>query len=364
MINFIPLEYYYSLYINLMLFLVLFTIFHALLLNLDDTKNVKYLSFTGNLIFLFLVVYIGLRPISGMYFVDMATYARHYYNYAYGAPILSSHDLGFHAFMKFCSGWMPIHLFFLVCAFLYIYPMYYISKRFFGKYWFYSFLMFVVSFSFWTYGVNGIRNGIATSIFLLAFSVKDKKILMALLMLLACSFHKTLMLPTLAYIATFFYNNPKTYLKIWLIAIPLSLFLGFVWISLFTKLGFGDDRLGGYLTGEKDAKFENVGFRWDFLIYSSSAVFAGWYFIFKKKFTDQNYYRLFNIYLICNAFWILVIRANFSNRFAYISWFMMSIIVVYPYLKSRFFEKQNLALSKVIFLYFAFTYLMSYVYYA
>ena len=39
------------------------------------------------------------------------------------------------------------------------------------------------------------------------------------------------------------------------------------------------------------------------------------------------------IYLTANAFWILVIRSSFSNRFAYLSWFLMAIIIFYPFFK-------------------------------
>ncbi|PIA77537.1 hypothetical protein BFR04_08850 [Gaetbulibacter sp. 4G1] len=363
MIEFIPLEYYYIFYINLSLALVLFTILHTLILKINDLKNIRYINIVGYLLLFFLIIYIGLRPISGHYFVDMATYARHFHRYANGLPILSNHDLGFHLFMKLCANIMPINIFFLVCALLYIYPMYYISKKFFREKWFYSFLLFVVSFSFWTYGVNGLRNGIATSFFLMAITFSNNKKVMIFWIVLACMFHKTLILPTLAYVITLIHNNPKTYLKIWILAIPLSLFLGGIWIALFSNLGFADDRLGGYLTGELDAAISQTGFRWDFLIYSGSAVFAGWYYIFKKNYHDVYYDRLFNIYLIANAFWILVIRANFSNRFAYISWFMMGIIVIYPCLRQQLFKNQNLVVNKIIFVYFAFTYLMYYIYY-
>ena len=123
-------------------------------------------------------------------------------------------------------------------------------------------------------------------------------------------------------------------------------------------LGF-NDRAAGYLTDEADDQFSRIGFRWDFLLYSATAVYAGWYFIFHKKFEDKFYRQLFNTYLIANGFWILVIRASFSNRFAYLSWFIMGVIIVYPFLKMQFFNKQNKVLGNVIFLYFAFTYILT-----
>ena len=108
-------------------------------------------------------------------------------------------------------------------------------------------------------------------------------------------------------VLTLFYNEPKTYLKAWVLAIPLSLFLGSILITIFTSLGFGDDRLAGYLSGnssELDSAIK-TGFRWDFLFYSAFPVFAGWYFIIKKGFQDHFYNQVLNTYLICNTFWIL-----------------------------------------------------------
>jgi hypothetical protein len=221
----------------------------------------------------------------------------------------------------------------------------------------------VVSLSFYTYAVNGIRNGVALSLFLWGLSYRDKKVLMGLFFLIATLFHKTALLPIIAYIVTYFYNNSKVLFKVWLLCIPLSMALGAIFISIFTSIGFGDDRLAGYLTSQSEAgTFASAGFRWDFLFHSAFAVFAGWYFVFKKNFKDTFYAQLLNTYLICNAFWILVIKANYSNRFAYLSWFMMALIIIYPLLKQTFFKYQHVIIGKIIFLYFGFTYLMYWYY--
>ena len=179
---------------------------------------------------------------------------------------------------------------------------------------------------------------------------------MAISFLLAILVHKTLLLPVLAYTATLLFNNPKHYLKFWIACIPLSLVLGGLFTSTFTALGFGDERLNAYLSGGGNS------FRFDFLLYSASAVVTGWYFIYKKQFKDKVYNHLFNAYLATNAFWILVIRANFSNRFAYLSWFMMGVVIIYPFLKHPINNK-HIKIGKVIFFYFAFTYFMMELYY-
>ncbi|WP_282148196.1 EpsG family protein [Algibacter lectus] len=361
MIEFIPLKYYYDIFTYTCLVIVLITFLHSFILDMHATKNIAYIKTIGLIILVLIVLYIGLRPVSGRYFTDMRTYARHFNHYKNGGIILIDKDIFFHLFMKTCASIMSVNNFFLVCATLYIYPMYKVSKAFFKEFWFYCFLMFIVSFSFWAYGVNGIRNGIATSFFLWGISYQNNKIKMISLFVLAVLFHKSMLLVILAYSATVIYNNPKTFLSFWLATIPLSIALGGVWISLFTSLGFADDRLSGYLSGESAG---GGGFRYDFLFYSAFPVFAGWYFIFKRKFDDKVYKQLFNTYLITNGFWILVIRANFSNRFAYLSWFMMAIVIIYPLLKQNFFKRQHIMLGYIYLAYFAFTYLMYLIYYA
>lgn len=364
MITFVSIESYYPVYINICLFLVLFTLLHTRVMPMNDKKNLTFINISGLLLLAFLILYIGLRPIHAI-FGDTVNYYVTYSNYQIGLPIKNAEDYGWHVFMKALAPYMSIHIFFTIISFIYIFPLYKISITYFKGYWYYAFIMFVVSFSFWTYGVNGIRNGAACSLFLWGLCYEKKKLLMGMFFAFALLFHKTLFLPILAYLATYFYNDPKFYFKGWLLCIPLSLALGGLWISLFTSLGFADDRLSGYLSGSSDeGTFSSTGFRWDFLFHSAFAVFAGWYFVIKRKYSNVFYNRLLNTYLICNGFWILVIRANFSNRFAYLSWFMMAIVIIYPLLKKDFFKNQHGVVGNIILAYFSFTYLMFYLYYS
>ncbi|WP_203258690.1 EpsG family protein [Hyunsoonleella ulvae] len=364
MIDFIPLDLYYDFYINLMLIATLLVMVNGLAVNLNDSRNIGSIQFFGYLILFFLIFYVGLRPISGRFFGDMSTYAKHFRYYINGGEVKETKDVLFHYFMKICSNVMGIHAFFTTCCFLYVFPLFKLSKKLFDKYWFYAFFMFTISFSFWTYGTNGIRNGMATSFFLWALAYRNNKVLHIVLMLLSIYTHKTLLLPVLIYAVTFYYNNPKLFFYFWVACIPLSLVLGGFWENLFASLGFADDRFGGYLVGEKDEAFANSGFRWDFLIYSSGAVAVGFYFIIKRGFSDVFYNRIFSTYILANSFWVLVIRANFSNRFAYLSWFIMGLVIIYPFLKQQFFKNQHLMISKTVLAYFSFTYFMSYIYYA
>jgi hypothetical protein len=62
--------------------------------------------------------------------------------------------------------------------------------------------------------------------------------------------------------------------------------------------------------------------------------------------------------MIANTFWILVIRANFSNRFAYLSWFLMAIVIAYPLLKVKFWDDHYKNVGRIFLAYYLFTYFM------
>ena len=305
-----------------------------------------------------MLLYMGLRPIHGV-FVDMQTYAYIFERYKDGESGMSAQDPLFSSYMMFSSKIMSAQSFFLLSTLLYVVPLYIISKKWFQAYWFYAFLFLVGSFSFWAYGVNGIRNGIAGSIFLLGVS-RDRRIFQALWILIAIGFHYSLLLPTIGFLLANIYNQPKRFIIFWIICIPISLIANRYWNSFFAGLSFiSDERFGNYLTDTSYmGSFRRTGFRWDFLLYSSTAVLAGWYYIIKKQYKDKLYFYLFNTYLFANAFWILVIRASFSNRFAYLSWFMMAIIIVYPLLKERIFFNQHKKLGLILLFYFGFTFIM------
>lgn len=307
-----------------------------------------------------LILYIGLRPINGAYFGDMETYQNMYNLYLSGYSGSFEQDAGFDFFMKYSASFLPIEFFFLLVAFIYVFLHYWAAKRFFYAYWHYGFIMFIASFSFWSYGTNGLRNGLAAAMVLLAFSFEKKKSVAIALALVAVSFHKAMLLPVVAYFITFINNNTKNYLLVWVLCIPISLVAGGVFEIIFAGLGLDDARLS-YLTegNVNEDEFSSVGFRWDFLAYSASAASAGFYFIIKKQFKDVLYQRLLNVYLLSNAFWILVIRANFSNRFAYLSWFMMGLVIIYPFLKGNFMKNQPRVLAIVILVYFLFTFVLN-----
>jgi hypothetical protein len=356
MFDFIPLHLYSPIFYMAMLLLAVVTMLETLVFRIGSQLSFTFGTVIGYSLLLFVLLYMGLRPIDGV-FVDMVSYNWTFELVQSGNRQPNYNDPVFSAFLVLCTSLMDAQGFFFVCAVIYVIPAYMACRKYFAQYWFYAFVMLVCTMSFWSYGVNGIRNGLATSIFLFALS-REIKLHQWMWMALAVGFHKSMVLPTVAYALTLSYNNPRYYRLFWLACIPVSLVAGGAVAGFFAGLGFDDDRIA-YLTTEADSEqFSRTGFRWDFLIYSAIPIFAGWYYTAIKKFDDVRYLQILNIYTFSNAIWILVIRANFSNRFAYLSWFMMALVLIYPLLKQKILAHQHIKIGLMILANAAFTYIM------
>ncbi len=355
MIDWIPLELYSPFYFYFLLVIVFIVFMDSQGQRVPSGNKFQLL---GLIIGILITIYIGFRPLSGRYFGDTGTYGQIFAKYADGADVTAQRDLLFHYFAKFTSYFLNVHFFLFACATLYVLPLYIVCKKWFKDLWFFGFIFLITAFEFWAYGTNGVRNGIAGSMFLLAIS-REKRIFQLLFLIVSINFHKTMLLPTAGFVLANFYNKPKHLIYFWLLCIPVSLIGGSFFENIFGSLGF-DDRLSYFTEGNKfDDPFSSTGFRWDFLLYSASAVFAGWYYIIKKGYQDKIYFWLFNTFIFANAFWILVIRANFSNRFAYLSWFLMGMVIVYPLLRQNILKNQYKKVGIILGLQFAFTFLMN-----
>ncbi len=220
---------------------------------------------------------------------------------------------------------------------------------------------------YYTFSINGIRNGMACHMLLIgfAFILKGRALFWpgAGLCLLAFGVHRSTMLPIAAFVVgRFLLKDARYAVYFWLLSIPISLVAGGAVTSFFSGLGF-DDRMAGYADTSNDISgFSHSGFRWDFLFYSMWPVVMTWVNCVKRKCTD-NWYRVLSVtYCLSNAFWVMVIRASFSNRFAYLSWFLYPIIIAYPLVNIDTWEDQDRKTGYVLLAYAGFTFLMSTVY--
>ena len=110
--------------------------------------------------------------------------------------------------------------------------------------------------------------------------------------------------------------------------------------------------------GEINGLMIETRFRWDFLLYSFMPILLGWYAIFKRKVYDKTYLMLLGTYIYANAFWVLAIRAIFSNRIANLSWFLYPIVLAYPLLNLPVFKNSHSKKTAWILLaHFGFTFL-------
>lgn len=229
-----------------------------------------------------------------------------------------------------------VHIFFAITSSLYVGIYVWACKRFTngGATLSLFALCFCVPF-FLGYMDNTLRAGLAIALTLLAYSyIEESRLKAAIIAILAVNFHYSTLLPIVTLAISYYYTKPKLFLWIWGACVLASLAAGSFFQTYFSGM-VDDSRMSGYLMQTEDdyVGIYKVGFRWDFVVYSLIPLVAGWYYVVKKQFNDHLYKTIYSAYILSNAFWLLVIRAPFSDRFAYLSWFMMPIILAYPVLK-------------------------------
>lgn len=364
----IPASLYQAIYINLLFILTIFYVLSHQNLSFQAVYKGRDNYSASLILSIILILFLGLRPVS-YHFGDTVNYARTYTDFAYGLYTFDSDssDWLFYWFMNKASKIMSIHAFFLIIEIGYIGCTLWACKRLMRNNVWVALLMNLVAFSYYSFGINGIRNGLACSIMLVAFSyilgTKRDKIIAAILCFCAYNIHHSMALPILmmvvsSFILPKFKNSLQLTIAFWVLSIFLSLTIGEWLETFFAGLGF-DDRLSSYITSDEyDEQFSNTGFRWDFLLYSVMPIILGWYVVIKKKVSNKTYLMLLNTYILCNSFWIMLIRAAFSARFAYLSWFIYPILLTYPLLKLPIWKKQGDKLNWIMMANLGFTYFM------
>ena len=346
--------------------IIVFSLYYYNYLERKNAAKLIYRNKTNPVVFLYallFIVVVGFRPVSTA-FGDTTVYAKGYGDFSLMTEMGSfSKDSLFYMFMWVCSRYMSVHWFFFIVEIIYVFPIILGCHRLLRKNSDIGLLFFFAAFSFFTYSVNGLRNGAALSLVFLALTFIQgnlfDKIVCGLLSLLAFSFHASAALPIVGMIAAFLIKKPKFFFYFWALSIVISLIGGGAITNMFAELGF-DDRLSDYIHPEIEEDIYTVtGFRWDFLLYSTMPVVLGWYLIFKKRVYNSTYLLLLGTYIFANAFWIMVIRAEFSNRFAYLSWFLYPIVLCYPLLKLKIWHKtQGRKAAVIMAAHLAFTLLM------
>ncbi|MDE6320765.1 MAG: EpsG family protein [Muribaculaceae bacterium] len=322
----------------------------------------KYQSYLMPLI---IALFIGFRPVSGIYFVDMANYDVIYYALHYGKAfnfdINAENFLFDNLFNLFGSQYYDIRLFFVVISLIYFLFTYKALTRLFGPYSFLAFIVFLGAFSTFSYATNGIKAGAAASFFLCALGYRDKPKLAGLFLIISIGFHHSMIMPVCAYIIAYLYKNTRVYLAFWIFALIIAVLHITYFQDLFSS--YADDTGVKYLSDTSGDWGGKSGFRWDFVLYSALPIYIGYVAVVKYGLKSNTYAFLLNVYLLTNAIWMLCMYAAFTNRIAYLSWLMYPVVTIYPFFCPTFMPEQTLRLKQVIWFQLLFTLFMNVIYY-
>lgn len=255
-------------------------------------------------------------------------------------------DYGYH-FLNLISSFLfesfDILLFIIGVIYLSGYIVF-IKKKIPSNFRFIIFLVVISSLGFYGYGTNTIRQGLGLSLFLIAIANDGKKYLFYLLLILSILFHKSLIIPVVAILFVKKFSSINKYYLLWFLCLVISLLFKNILGDTLSEYLVGNDKFDSYFM--EDTKRYKGGFRIDFLIYSLIPLLYGRYTL--KKIDDNIYRNLLGTYVVVNSIWLLMIRIPFTDRFAYLSWFLIPFIFLYPLSKHKIFINQNLIIATII----------------
>lgn len=302
------------------------------------------------------ILFIGLRDPyeSWHFFGDTSVYTLKYDQFKNGMFEIN-HDYVFYYIMQFFAQTLqaPIELYYTFIAACYVILPIMTFKKWFGKHFVFIVILNLSMVSFFPFGINTVRSGLATALFLFALSYFfSKKSVMYMIMVLSLFIHISMILPISVFIFGTFLKNIRFSIYFWFVSVILNLLVG-------TQIEYYASLLSSQINFLKDDRFDllydhdvisevflTTSFRIDFVLYGAIPIIYAYWFINRLKFQDKLYNILVNTYIICNAIWILLMYRYFTDRLAYLSWFLMSVILFYPVLKSKLHKNQ----SKLIFL--------------
>lgn len=205
--------------------------------------------------------------------------------------------------------------------------------------------IFVISPNFFLYGANGIRNGLAASIFLLSLKYY-KNYKQHVLILVAGLVHLSLMIPALFFYLSKYIKSLKAPLIIWafLLLIALS---GVNLLTFMPAIG----RLDTYVNQEL-ISVSITNKLVNFFAYSMSPIVLGIYVVIFRKIADQLYFRLLITYILCNCVYIMAFNSIYSVRFAYLSEFLMPFLLIYPLFRFNLWKYMEIKVSLILILIF------------
>lgn len=304
----------------------------------NKTIPILLLNFLIGIVFVSFILLFGFRDYS--IGADTLVYKLIYESFIFFHDKKNT-DIGFEIYM-YVFSWVGFRGFLLACAVAYILPLGVLFNKI-TKYRLYLFFGLISLFSFYSLGINILRQGIAISLSMLAlyFYINQFKKKAFLFFILGFSFHSSVVLiPLFSWFAKHFLNLKKS-LFIFIITSFLSV-IGEKIIALFSKLPFFDslykNRLSIYSEGISDT-FYQVGFRLDFYLFNLFFILLGLFFIKKLKFTDEKYVFIYKVYVLLSSVFILFFNLPYSDRTGVLSWMLIPYIQLPLICKSNKYRK-------------------------
>lgn len=354
-----PHTYVLLYYLTLLMFSVLYYINRN---NGRLKSNMIYAISLSTIVILF----IGYREISG-FFGDTGRYVRQYEWMCKYPSFDDFKDLGFSALTYVLTYLNSPRYYLVILAVLYVFPFMYAYKKHAPEGVYVLTLLTIGSFSFFGFGTNGLRNGLATTCMLVGF-LNPKLLWQVVWCAVAFSMHKSSLLPIVVFFVASHYNKPKVFLRFWIGCFLLSLVTRSAIQPLIDAIDIINNDVataaGGYIEGDyenfESGHFSQTGYRWDFLLYGVVPIILGYIYIFKRGFVDKIYNTLYCTYVGANAFWLFTIYVPYNNRFAYLSWFLYPLVIAYPLVKQEnLIPRQNQKLGMMVLINYLFTFLMA-----
>ena len=366
----IPAKSYYTIYLIFVTIITLFVYSKYSKKNGNITYPLNKKKQDGTFILvLLMVLFIGFRPESYV-FVDMLNYITFYYAFYEGNAFVfdkEAENLLFDNYFAWVGSMdLGTTFFFVSVAAIYFICTYIACRRMFPQDTLAAFLVFLAALSTFSYGTNGIKAGAAAAIFLMALSYRKNLKICIPLILVSWGFHHSMIMTVVAFALTLVYKNSKVYFAGWC----LCLLIAMAHITFFQELFAGilsdsGDSGANYLNPTNSDWGGKSGFRIDFVIYSAMPILVGYWAVYKKKLQLSKIYTcLLNLYMTLNGTWMLCMYASFTNRIAYLSWFLYPIVLIYPYLNENWGPTRYKDFSKVMLAHLGFTLFMKFVYYA
>lgn len=303
------------------------------------------------------ILFIGLRPLSYV-FIDMVNYNEYYVHLIYNETHFEfdpdALNLIYDNFFSYLAiNGYDISVFFFLMAALNFGCLFFALKKFYPNDILYAFIIYLGAFSTFPYATNGLKAGVAASIFLLALAFYKKPVYAILFCFLALGFHHSMKIPIVAFLMAYYIKNPKFFFYFWGVCFLFSLFHLTGPVEFLAQ--FGDEgKVGEYLSAIDQAWEGKSGFRLDFILYGFPPIAIGYWLIFKKRIYDRLFLILLGTYMISNSVWLLLMYVPFNNRFAYLSWLLLPVVCVYPFFKLKLPVPQYKYLNYVVGLYLAF----------